>query len=369
MKIIAIDAIDIKSFGGLVHLEQIITTLSKKRYRIKVLSNSFIKKKINKKRNIQVINKKIFDKNYFVRYLWKTFFYKKILDKYNCELLLSLNGIYHGIFKPTILFNQNILPFDEFSKKKYSLISKFKFFLQKIALLISIHLHKNVIFTSHDLRTRVLRYFKNKKLIKNKVIYHAVKKVFKTKKKRLNKNKVNLLYISTFQEYKNHEKLFEALENDNKKRINLTCIGNDNFNNLKKLKLRFNLKKLKIKIINHFPHNKILNIYKNYDALIFPSLAEAFGYPVLEASINKLPIICSNLIVFKEIYKNGCFYFNPVDSHSILNQINYFLLVEKNKINVKLKQNYNKAQKLNLHYFGENYHQIIQNTLNKNEKK
>ena len=31
MRIIAIDAIDIKSFGGLIHLEQVIKTLSKKK--------------------------------------------------------------------------------------------------------------------------------------------------------------------------------------------------------------------------------------------------------------------------------------------------------------------------------------------------
>ncbi len=369
MKIIAIDAIDIKSFGGLVHLEQLIKALSKKKISIKIFANSFVTKNISKKRKIKIIKKKIYDKNYIIRYFWKIFFFNNILKINDCDMLFSLNGIYHGLFKPTILVNQNILPFDNSAKKKYNFFSKLKFKFQKIAILISIWLHKNVIFTSYDFKNRVLSYLTNKKLLNIKVIYHGVNNNIKIKKKKSKNNQIKLLFVSSFEKYKNHEKLFEAIDKDSKKRIHLTCIGANNNPYFKKLNTKFNFNKLKIKMIRHMPYNKIFLIYQNYDALIFPSLTEAFGYPILESSINKIPILCSDLKVFKEIFNDGCFYFNPNSSRSILNTINSFSLLNKSKINQKIKKNYNKAKRLNLNYFAENYYEMILKTLYIYDKK
>lgn len=369
MKIIAIDAIDIKSFGGLVHLNELIQTLSKKNIVVKIFSNSFVKKNIRNKKKIKIISKNIYDKNYIIRYLWKIFFFNKILKQNKCNLLLCLNGVYHGLFKPTLLVNQNILPFDNFAKNKYNFFSKLKFSFQKIALLISIKLHKNVIFTSYDFKNRIMQYFKNKKKLNVKVIYHGVRKGIKINKKDTKKNNIKLLFVSSFEKYKNHNKLFEAIEKDKEGRIELTCIGGNNFSDLKRLNAKYNLNQLKINIIKCMSYDKIFANYKNYDGLIFPSLAESFGLPVLEASINKIPILCSDLKVFKEIFKDGCFYFNPNNSKSILDKINYFKSLKKNKINEKIKKNYNKAKKLNLNYFGKNYYNMIIKTLYIYEKK
>lgn len=56
---------------------------------------------------------------------------------------------------------------------------------------------------------------------------------------------------------------------------------------------------------------ELLNLYQDSSALIFPSLYEGFGMPIIEAlSLNK-PIICSDIPVFKEILKNNAIYFDP----------------------------------------------------------
>ena len=118
MKIIAIDAIDINSFGGLIHLKQITQILSKKKILLKIYANKFVNKNLKLNSNIKIIRKPIFDKNFLIRHLWKIVFLNKELKKNKCNILLSLNGIYHGFFKPTILVQQNILPFETFAKKK-----------------------------------------------------------------------------------------------------------------------------------------------------------------------------------------------------------------------------------------------------------
>ena len=224
--------------------------------------------------------------------------------------------------------------------------------------MLSIYIHKNVIFTSHDFKNKVLKYFKNRRNLKSKVIYHGVERVTKNKKK-FYRRQLKLLFVSEFKKYKNHEKLFEAINRDKKNKIDLTCIGKYDKKYIQYLDLKYKFKKRKVKIIKQNPHNKIFKNYKNFDALIFPSLTEAFGLPVLEAAANGLPILCSNLRVFKEIFKNGCIYFNPYDSKSILDRIYYFSSLKKNIINKKISQNYKISKNLSWDYFGNNYYQTI----------
>ena len=371
MKKIAIDAIDINSLGGIVHLQQLTTSLSKKKIFLKIYCNSFVKKNININKKIELIKKDIFDKNFIFRHLWKIFFLKKELYNDDCKLLIALNGVYHGLYKPTLLIQQNILPFEDYAKKKYDFFSNIKFFLQKFSILFSIKIHKNVIFTSFDIKSKILKSFKNIKSIKSKVIYHGVKKKIYIKKKIFSKDRNRFLFISEFQKYKNHENLFKAIQEnkDINKSIKLTCIGRCYDTYLKELNLKYNFKKLKIKIIKNIPHNKILNIYNNYDAIIFPTSCESFGLPVIEAASHKVPILCSNLKVFREIYGKGCFYFDYQNYRSILKKINYFSSLKEKEIKKKIEINFKKAKKLNWEYCGNNYYQMIIDILNLYEKK
>ena len=104
-------------------------------------------------------------------------------------------------------------------------------------------------------------------------------------------------------------------------------------------------------------------------AIIFPTSCESFGLPVLEAASKKVPILCSNLKVFKEIYGKGCFYFDYQNYRSILKKIYYFSSLKEKEIKKKIEINYNKTKKLNWEYCGNNYYQMIINILNFYEKK
>lgn len=56
-------------------------------------------------------------------------------------------------------------------------------------------------------------------------------------------------------------------------------------------------------------------------ALIFPSLYEGFGLPILEAQIMGTPIICSNIPVFKEVANTGALFFNPLSASDLAEKI------------------------------------------------
>lgn len=52
-------------------------------------------------------------------------------------------------------------------------------------------------------------------------------------------------------------------------------------------------------------------LYRNALALVFPSLYEGFGLPILEAFRNECPIVISNTSCFKEVGGDAASYFDP----------------------------------------------------------
>lgn len=52
-------------------------------------------------------------------------------------------------------------------------------------------------------------------------------------------------------------------------------------------------------------------IYRAADAFIMPSLNEGFGLPIIEAMASGLPVLCSDIEVFREVAENSARYFSP----------------------------------------------------------
>lgn len=53
------------------------------------------------------------------------------------------------------------------------------------------------------------------------------------------------------------------------------------------------------------------NLFLLADALLFPSLEEGFGIPVLEAGLVRLPVFCSDIAPFQATGRDDVFYFSP----------------------------------------------------------
>ena len=71
----------------------------------------------------------------------------------------------------------------------------------------------------------------------------------------------------------------------------------------------------------HGISNETLNkIYNSCDVLLQPSLDEGFGYPIPEAMATGLPIVCSDIEVFREIAKDSA-YFSQIDAESFADGI------------------------------------------------
>ena len=116
----------------------------------------------------------------------------------------------------------------------------------------------------------------------------------------------SFLYVSNFSKHKNHKRLYEAFKKASDKIgeriiLNLT-IDNKEFNSsfYNEAKMTNNLLIVNHGILNKNELNKLYNVSK---FLIFPSLNESFGLPLIEASLNNCYIIASNKQYVYEVVK------------------------------------------------------------------
>ena len=98
------------------------------------------------------------------------------------------------------------------------------------------------------------------------------------------------------------------------------------------------------------------SLMKYAKALIYPSLYEGFGIPVLESLFLKTPVICSDLPVFKESFEDLPIYFNTTDSagfKNALHKIDDVIISDTDVENLKQKYSFDESLSLILKTLNE----------------
>ncbi|HKL16769.1 MAG TPA: glycosyltransferase family 1 protein [Patescibacteria group bacterium] len=149
---------------------------------------------------------------------------------------------------------------------------------------------------------------------------------------KLQNKKPYLLYVGNAFPHKNLKRLILAfrLIQDNITNINLVFVGNlDNF--YKKLQTFVKNENINnIYFLGRVSDKDLDYLYKNACIYVFPSLAEGFGLPGLEAMKNGLPVASSNSASLPEIYGKAAVYFNPKDINDMVKKI-LILIKDKEK--------------------------------------
>lgn len=128
---------------------------------------------------------------------------------------------------------------------------------------------------------------------------------------------------------KNLIKLIEAADIIGKtgRNFHLFLIGESNFPNSYLVPAEIEKRRLTglITLPGYVETDEINLFYNAADALVFPSIYEGFGLPLLEAMKCDLPVTCSDIEVFHEVADNAALYFDPDDAHDMADKISMVL--------------------------------------------
>jgi glycosyltransferase involved in cell wall biosynthesis len=71
----------------------------------------------------------------------------------------------------------------------------------------------------------------------------------------------------------------------------------------------------------HFPgyvaDAEKVQYFSNAGGVLFASLSEGFGIPIVEGAVLEMPVLCSDIEVFREVAEEHAFYFDPRDGLSL----------------------------------------------------
>ncbi len=139
-----------------------------------------------------------------------------------------------------------------------------------------------------------------------------------------------IVYVGNLYPYKNLEVVLKALKIIRSQNPNLSLqllVSSARGVFLKRfesLVRAYNLDDLVI-IGGYIPNEELSLIFKKALAYVFPSLSEGFGIPGLNAMAAGLPVIASDIPVFREIYGEAALFFDPHSPVALVEKIQLLL--------------------------------------------
>lgn len=356
---LVIDASRNRSGGAIVYIKNFIKHLNLEKTKIdKVVLISY-KKLLKQIPNRTFLIKKkhsFLEKNIFFQIIWQWIFLPFYLKKSKNNILFTTDSASFCNYKPSIIFNQDILSFDDNAFEQISFgLEKIRLYLIRFIQVKAMDNASKIIFLSKFSQKVITKCLREN--INYKIIPHGVEKdlILIGKKKLKNvgwdyqkKKKIKLIYVSPLFHYKNHKTVARSYSKLKKKYKNLEIkfVGNYD-HNLKLYNEIINNNKLisKKNFTGEMTHKKVIHILNNSDIFIFASSSETFGISLLESMALGMPIICSNKSSLPEILKNGGLYFDPNIENQLSTQIER--LIKKKGLR---KDKAKKAYKLSLKY-------------------
>ncbi|TWI56489.1 alpha-1,3-rhamnosyl/mannosyltransferase [Pseudomonas duriflava] len=143
------------------------------------------------------------------------------------------------------------------------------------------------------------------------------------------------LFVGTLQPRKNltaaieaHQKLPAAL----RKNHPLVIVGREGWSSEKTIAQLQRLESRgEARWLRYLPRQEVLALLQSASALVFPSLYEGFGLPVLEAFASRCPVITSNLTSLPEVAGDSAWLVDPRDVDALSLAMQESLASEKRK--------------------------------------
>lgn len=188
----------------------------------------------------------------------------------------------------------------------------------------------HVICISENTKNDLITYCKVDES-KISVIYLGIEKSFVMPEQLLPSkvcSKSFLLYVGSREGYKNFNNFITAFVASKKlvQNFNIICFGGGSFDKDERdFLIEKGLSEKNIAQVSGDDQD-LAGLYRNASALVYPSLYEGFGLPLLEAMAYNCPVICSSSSSIPEVVGDAAEMFDPYDAESIQNAIERVVL-------------------------------------------
>lgn len=134
-----------------------------------------------------------------------------------------------------------------------------------------------------------------------------------------------LFVAAALERHKNLEVLIEGLRYVDDPKLEVWVAGPDHTDPGYARELREKARSLglaeRVRFLGAVPYEEILGYYRGAVAMVFPSLLETFGIPLLEAMLAEAPIVASDIPTFREIAGDAALYFPPRDAEALARNV------------------------------------------------
>ena len=324
MKII-INASNMHSGGGKTMLVDVLDAVKKMKH---INFTVYVDERFNENNfcfdNIQFIKYKKYQRVFIIRDIQKLVEEKDLI-------------IYFGNIPPfirhstkTILFQSNRLLIENYPLSKYPLKTRFRLYLEKFLVRLYINKVDEIIVQSLTMKDILKSFRINKFRGEIKVI------PFKNHEKLLNKASLkeseSFLYVASLEPHKNHKNLLKAwklLASESIRPKLYLTIDDDSFKNeYNFIKTYIDENKLNVVIKPRLERYALLEYFTKVSALIYPSVFESYGLPLVEAKKFNLPIIASELDYVRDLIDPNES-FDPYSPRSISRSVKRFLSIKE----------------------------------------
>jgi len=333
---IAINALPYTSYQGIeVFFTNILKNWPQNNDQIFVFANKKSAVFLSDIRNIKII--KFNTKHRFILFLLQQFYLYYLIRKHKIEMLFCPSLEHPWLIKNKIITIYDAAPF--VIKGESSLIGrmfwKISIYFAKISAKAFITISE---FSKNELIDK-LKINKNKIFIINVGANKQKEEIMASDRHDVLENyqlteRGYFLSIGNARHRKNLETLLAAflIVSNNNNKYKLVIVGK-----MDKAMMILRDKALKTNkniIFTDFVDEKTKkSLIVSAMALVFPSLYEGFGIPILEAQSLNTPVICSNIPAFREVARSSVLFFPARDAQSLAdNMINILrdpLLAEK----------------------------------------
>lgn len=197
------------------------------------------------------------------------------------------------------------------------------------------------------------------------VIYNGVSAAFNSSDIPRTALQPYLLFVSGFDRRKNLERLLEAykilLSKGFKEKLVLVGSAGQNerlYYNMPKLIAAFELQTF-VDIKAGVNDEALARLYRSASALIFPSIIEGFGLPVLEAMACGCPVVSSNAASLPEVGGDAALYFDPYNVAEMADCLERVLDNEALRQQM-IAKGYEQLKKFNWLMAGKQVYEILQ---------